>query len=156
MKRTLSTIGLWTIVFGTVYFFGVNGGVVLLAVLTLLAQYEFHGLLEKSGLMVWRGFTLVFGCIMILAASKTLNRLPMPLVGTLAAAALVYGALAIAKDPANLNRLAGSVLSLAYVPGLMMFYALLVRDFADSCDRGHVVGLARDHDHRLRIERQWR
>ncbi|HVU36780.1 MAG TPA: phosphatidate cytidylyltransferase [Opitutales bacterium] len=120
IKRALSTIGLWTIVLGTVYFFGANGGVMLLAGFTLLAQYEFNGLLEKSGLPPWKWATLAFGVALTVQAGLQLEC--GVYLWPIAAVALTLGALACAKNPQAHLRLAGSVLSLAYVPGMMMFY----------------------------------
>jgi len=133
IKRTLSTIGLWTLVFGTIYLFGAPGGVVLLALFALLAQYEFQGLLEKSGLPPWKIPSLILGFGIMLAFGMNLFPLPPGLTHTmtvlfvmLVPVALVAGALACVKDPTGINRLAGSVLALAFVPFMMMHYVLIL------------------------------
>lgn len=124
IKRTLSTIVLWAIVIGTIYWFGAYGGVVLLAVFSTLAQHEFNNLLEKCGLPPWKWATLALGFAMVLQAG--LNLQCGIYLGPLAAVALTLCALGCAQNPTAHNRLAGSVLSLAYVPGMMLFYAAMV------------------------------
>lgn len=161
IKRLLSTIALWSIVIGTVYFFHATGGVVLLAVFSTLAQHEFNNLLEKSSIAPWQWATLAFGFVLVLLFGLNLQSLLgetswfsqrcIIYLWILAAIALTLGALGCVKNPATPNRLAGSVLSVAYVPGMMVFYALIVRDFGHNAtvsfpDRSHPgiddVGLA--------------
>ena len=140
IKRTLSTVVLWAIVIGTIVAFGATGGVVLLAVFATLAQHEFNGLLEKSSLPPWKWATLALGFAMVLQAGLNL---PCGIfLWPVAAIALTLGALSCAQNPTAHNRLAGSVLSLAYVPGMMMFYALMVQIFGALCLRGDGVVLA--------------
>ena len=139
MKRTLSTIGLWTIVLGTVALFGVGGGVLLLAVFTTLAQYELQVLLEKSGLPPWKYATLALGFAMVLQAG--INLPCGVFLGLIGVIALVLGALACAQNPTGLHRLAGSVLALAYVPGMMLCYAIILRRFGMDCRQGNGEGL---------------
>lgn len=142
IKRTLSTVGLWAVVFGTLYFFGVFGGVVLLAVLTLLAQYEFQGLLEKSGLPPWKNTTLALGFTLVLSIGLELPEI-FYLALVAISFALVLGALVSVREPSNSHRLAGSVLALAYVPGMMVFYAAisLMGRNAYPESKGHGLGL---------------
>jgi len=124
IKRTISTIVLWAVVIGTIVWFGATGGVVLLAVFSTLAQYEFNNLLEKCGLPPWKWATLALGFAMVLQAGLNLKcgyYLP-----SLMAVALTLGALSCAQNPTAHNRLAGSVLSIAYVPGMMMFYGFIL------------------------------
>jgi len=140
IKRTLSTVVLWAIVIGTIVEFGATGGVVLLAVFSTLAQYEFNGLLEKCGLPPWKWATLALGEAMVLEAG--LNLKCGIFLWPIGAIALTLGALACVQNPNAHNRLAGSVLSLAYVPGMLMFYALVVQKFGPTCEHGDGVGLA--------------
>jgi phosphatidate cytidylyltransferase len=125
----LSTVGLWTVVLGTIYLFGAPGGVVLLAVFTLLAQYEFQGLLEKSGLPPWKYATLALGFVLILSFGFGDPESSFWLIGVVLFSipvALVLGALLCAKDPAAINRLAGSLLSFAYVSLMMVHYVWIL------------------------------
>jgi phosphatidate cytidylyltransferase len=137
IKRTLSTIALWGTVFGTIYFFGAIGGVVLLAIFALLAQYEFQTILEKSGLPPWRYITLMLGGAMMLAVGvnafamdgKVYAVTLVPIVTVVCLTfpiAVVFGALRWVSEPNAINRLAGSVLSLAYVPFMLMHYLLIM------------------------------
>ena len=126
IKRTLSTIALWAIVIGTVVYGGTTGSVLLLAVFSTLAQYELQDILGKSGLPPWPLATLVLGFAIVLQAG--LNLACGVYLWPIAAVALTFGALACAHNPVAINRLAGSVLALAYVPFLMLFYAMIARN----------------------------
>jgi phosphatidate cytidylyltransferase len=130
IKRTLSTIALWGTVFGTIYFFGAIGGVILLTIFAFLAQFEFQNILEKSGLPPWRYITLILGGAMMLAVgvnAYTFNLIPIAtVVFFVFPVALVLGALRWVSEPNAINRLAGSVLALAYVPFMLMHYLLIM------------------------------
>lgn len=136
IKRTLSTVGLWTVVLGTIYLFGAPGGVVLLAVFTLLAQYEFQGLLEKSGLPPWRIPTLGFGIALIFSVGFLSFEISTWLMTTvlclLIPITIVIGALMCVKDPVAINRLAGSLLAFAYVPCMMVYYVSILTVIGDD------------------------
>ena len=140
IKRTLSTIALWAVVLGTVGYGGTVGSVVLLAVFSTLAQYELQGILGKSGLPPWPFAPLALGFAIVLQAGLKLDC--GVFLWPLAAVALTLAALACAQNPAALNRLAGSVLAVAYIPGMMLFYAMIMREFGPNCAHGEGVGLA--------------
>jgi phosphatidate cytidylyltransferase len=140
IKRTFSTIALWAVVIGTVCYGGAVGSVLLLAVFSTLAQYELHGLLGKSGLPPWPLAPLVLGFAIVLQAG--LNLSCGIFVWPIAAVALIMGTLACAQNPAAISRLAGSVLAVAYVPIMLLFYAMIMRGFGLACLRGEGVGLA--------------
>lgn len=140
IKRTLSTIALWAVVIGTVCYGGAVGSVVLLAVFSTLAQFELQGILGKSGLPPWPVAPLALGFGIVLQAG--LNLACGIFLWPIAAVALTLGALACAQNPAALNRLAGSVLAVAYVPMMLLFYAMIMRGFGPACARGEGVGLA--------------
>jgi phosphatidate cytidylyltransferase len=126
IKRTLSTLALWAVVIGTVYCGGTVGSVFLLAVFSTLAQYELQDILGKSGLPPWPVATLALGFAIVLQAG--LNLACGVYLWPIAAVALTFGALDCAKNPAAINRLAGSVLALAYVPFLLLYYAMIARN----------------------------
>jgi phosphatidate cytidylyltransferase len=140
-SRLISTFALWALVFAAVGFFGATGGVCLLALLAVLAQFELQGLLEKSGLAPWRLAPLAIGAAMVLNAGGLCPDYGN-FIWLIAAVALTVAALPIATSAAALPKLAGSVLALAYVPGMMQYYAFMVRDFGGQCPRGGGVGLA--------------
>jgi len=48
-KRIFSTFGLWTAIIAIVYFFNIHGAIFIVAVATVLTQYEFYRILEKMG-----------------------------------------------------------------------------------------------------------
>ncbi len=140
IKRTLSTMALWGVVIGTVCYGGTFGSVVLLAVFSTLAQYEFQGLLGRSGLPPWPHAPLALGFAIVLQAGLKLDC--GIFLWPLAAVALTLGALASVQNPNAVNRLAGTLLAVAYIPGMMLFYAVIMREFGPTCARGEGVGLA--------------
>jgi phosphatidate cytidylyltransferase len=140
IARLVSTVALWALVFAAIGFFGAAGGVVLLAALAVLAQYEVQVLLEKSGLPPWKLAPLALGAGIMLTAGS--GRECETYLAVLAALALVLGVLAVARDAAALPRLAGSILALAYAPGLLCFYPLIMHGYGTAASRGGGVGLA--------------
>jgi phosphatidate cytidylyltransferase len=142
-SRLLSTFALWGLVFLAVGLLGVTGGVVLLALLTFLAQHELHDLLQKCGLPPWRAPCIGMGLLLVLgAAGLTISADLANFAWLAGAVALIFGVLAAGKKHSALHRVAGSVLAVAYVPGLLQYYALIMRDFGPDCPAGAGLGLA--------------
>jgi len=139
ITRILSTIALWALVIAAIHFGGAYGGLALLAVLSALAQFELQGLLEKSGLPPWRVPALALGTGIVLGAGLCPDGNSLWLA---AAVGLMVGAFAAVQDAAALPRLAGSLFAVIYVPGLMQYYALIMRDFGAGIPQGGGVGLA--------------
>jgi phosphatidate cytidylyltransferase len=139
ITRILSTIALWALVIAAIHFGGAYGGLALLAGLCALAQYELHALLEKSGLPPWNMPALTLGIAIVLGAGLCPDGNTLWLA---AALGLMLGAFTVVKDVAALPRLAGSVFAIIYVPGLLQFYALIMRDFGALIPQGGGVGLA--------------
>jgi len=71
LQRFFSTVLIWALVGLLVYFFGGQGTVWLLAVLTIATQYEFYSLLEKIGRKPFKTFGTILGATMILAPYYT-------------------------------------------------------------------------------------
>lgn len=65
-KRLISTVLLWGLVLGSLFFGGGAGGVAVLAVLSGLAQWEFYALLERLGYHPQRLLGLFAGTALIL------------------------------------------------------------------------------------------
>ncbi|MDR2735306.1 MAG: phosphatidate cytidylyltransferase [Puniceicoccales bacterium] len=66
LSRFLSTIGLWFVVFATLYLFGVQGGFFLLILASILTQLELYALLKKMeyNSLGWVG--LIIGVVMLI------------------------------------------------------------------------------------------
>ncbi|MGA2053032.1 MAG: phosphatidate cytidylyltransferase [Opitutales bacterium] len=137
--RLLSTIVLWSLVFAVLYLGNTTVALVVLAALSALAQYESQTLLEKSGYRPWKIVPLLLGVILVLGAGLSPARGNLGWV--LVWFCLALGLLSLAGKPANLARLLGSTFAVAYVPDLMKYFALILRDFKDACTNGDGLGL---------------
>lgn len=139
IRRILSTIVLWAVVFAVLYFGNVKAGLLLLTALTVLAQYEAQVLLKKCGYAPWNGISLLIGAALMLGV--TFSTTPGNLAWLPAWIALAAGMLLLPKNPAAFPRLLGSVFAIIYIPDLMKYYGLILRDFGPSCLDGEGMGL---------------
>jgi phosphatidate cytidylyltransferase len=137
--RILSTIVLWAVVLTVLYFGNVGAGIFLLAVLSALAQHETHNLLAKCGYAPWRIICLVLGVALILGTG--LSATPGNLGWLPAWIALILGLLRLAKKPAEIARLFGSVFAVIYIPDMLKYYGIILRDFGGVCLYGDGLGL---------------
>ena len=68
IKRIFSTILLWTIVAASLVYGGIRGGITLLTILSILAQYEFYTLLEKCSCKPCKILGISGGTLLMLSA----------------------------------------------------------------------------------------
>ena len=139
IRRILSTIVLWAIVFAVLYFGSVLAGMLVLTALTVLAQYETHVLLKKCGYAPWNAAALILGAILMLGV--TFSSTPGNLGWLPAWIALAVGLLLLPKNPAAVPRLLGSVFAIIYIPDMIKYYGIILRDFGGSCLNGEGMGL---------------
>jgi phosphatidate cytidylyltransferase len=137
--RILSTIVLWAVVLAVLYYGNVGAGIFLLAVLSTLAQHETHNLLEKCGYAPWRVIGLILGVALILGTG--LSATPGNLGWLPAWIALILGLLRLAKKPGDMARLFGSVFAVIYIPDMLKYYGIILRDFGGSCFYGDGLGV---------------
>ena len=64
LSRILSTVVLWGILLGSLYFFGSHAAVAVVTILSALTLYEFYGLTEKMGARPFRWMGLAFSVLM--------------------------------------------------------------------------------------------
>jgi phosphatidate cytidylyltransferase len=64
LSRILSTVVLWTVIFGSLWFFGAHAAVILLTLLSALTLWEFYGLTAKMGAKPFRWMGVGFSVAM--------------------------------------------------------------------------------------------
>ena len=120
-KRTLSTIALWLIVFGTLYWTGAVGGVFLLTLMTFFAQRELYQLFKKTGLHPMEEIGLCFGSILIIGSYFIPHG-----ETSIVAISVIICSLVYLNTSHSLNDLAGTLLGLLYIPFLLQFYCRML------------------------------
>ncbi len=137
LSRILSTLVLWAIFIGSLWFFGTHAAVVLVTVLAALTLYEFYGMTAKMGARPFRWMGLLFS-VLITAAPYCLGyfssepdviaSLPVGFV----VLALIVSCVRVLGERDTTNRvetIASTVLGLLYVPFLLHYLiAILMRD----------------------------
>ncbi|OHE87399.1 MAG: phosphatidate cytidylyltransferase [Verrucomicrobia bacterium RIFCSPLOWO2_12_FULL_64_8] len=121
LKRTLSTIILWSLVLVCVLYLGPTGGVWLVAIISLLTQREFYALLERMGLHPFNRLGLLFGAAITLAPAYFFSWIS---TGELLALAVIAFSVRILgeREPHNrVETLAWTLFGLVYVPFMLQF-----------------------------------
>ena len=142
ISRLLSTLVLWTVLLGSLYFFGAHAAVVLVTLLAALTLHEFYGLTEKMGHRPFRwmgiGFSVLItaGPYYLMYFLEDLDVLE-GLVTILLVLALVVSCIRVLKERDTSNRMetiGATVLGLLYVPFMLQFLVRLLMRNADSGD----------------------
>lgn len=151
LKRILSTVTLWLVILGSLWFFGAHAAVVLLTLLATLTLYEFYGMTEKMGAKAFRGMGMTLGALMIGApyyfasylvsgygystfeANQTADLLVQVLLvlGVVISCFRVLGERDTSK---RVETLAATVGGLVYIPYLLHFMVRILMLDGDSGD----------------------
>lgn len=135
IKRTFSTLVLWLVVVALLYFFGAQAGVWLLAVFTVLTQYELYSLLEKADFDPQKKLGCFLGLIIILGAwylPKFSQTHFMDAGEDLFTISVILISLTVLIKPdftENRTRIMPTLFGLLLVPFMLHFYVLLVYHF---------------------------
>lgn len=135
IKRTLSTIILWLVVVGLLALFGLNGGIWLLAIFSVLSQYELYCLLDKADYNAQKFLGCLFGLIIILGAwyfPRYTNIHYMDAGSDLFTIAVMCISLTVLNKPdftETRTRIMPTLFGLLLVPYMLHFYILLVYHF---------------------------
>lgn len=134
VSRIASTLVLWAVILGSLWYFGAHAAVWLLTVLTALTLHEFYILLEKVGLRPFR--TLGLACSVLMTAAPFYlhrwgleDRILYSLAPALLAGAVVacgFRVLGERDGPHRVETLGATVLGLAYVPFMLHFLVLIL------------------------------
>jgi phosphatidate cytidylyltransferase len=121
LKRTVSTILLWTLVLSCIGFLGAAGGVWLVTVVSLLTLHEFYQMLGRMGLQPFNRLGLTFGVLITLAPAYFPPQFSAEVVLGVAVVAFSVRILG-ERDPQNrVETLAWTLFGLLYVPFMLQF-----------------------------------
>ena len=142
LKRTLSTLGLWLIVFALLNYFGSQGAVWIVAGITVLTLKEFYGLLKHMGYDPFDKLGMTLGAAVILVPYY-LGKYGVQTVDLLAFAVIAFS-IRILGERAAQNRvetLAASLFGLIYVPVMLQYFVRIVSIQAPDSRTGLVLFL---------------
>lgn len=135
IKRTLSTILIWLLVIGLLRFFGPQGGVWILAIFTVLTQYELYSLLERADFEPQKRLGCLLGLLIILGAwyLPSFTKIHFMDAGedvfTIAVIIVCLSVLIKPDFSENRTRIMPTLFGLLLVPFMLHFYVLLVYHF---------------------------
>ncbi|WP_309401056.1 phosphatidate cytidylyltransferase [Cerasicoccus maritimus] len=141
--RILSTVGLWLGIILTLVIFKNFGGLILLAAVTALAQYELYNLLEVGGkARPLKVLGLVLGVCVILASYF------LPVSGAMEAPAiaLMILSLSLLSAPKIGQTFMPTLFGLAFLPFLMQFYGLMLAEWGSLILPVWVIAVAKFSD----------
>ncbi len=137
LSRILSTLTLWAVILGSLWFFGVHAAVAMVTLLSALTLYEFYGLTQKMGAkpFKWLG---IFVSVLMTAAPFYLSyysdqeEVGQSLVTGLLVFTLLFACLRSlgARDTTNrVEAIGATVIGVLYIPFMLQFLvAILMRD----------------------------
>ncbi len=127
LKRTLSTIALWLIIFALLHFFEAHGAIWIVAGITVLTLHEFYALLKHMGYDPFDKLGMTLGAAVVLAPYY-LSQYGVQTIDLLAFAVIAFS-IRILGERAAQNRvetLAASLFGLIYVPVMLQYFVRIV------------------------------
>jgi phosphatidate cytidylyltransferase len=142
LSRIFSTLVLWGVVFGGLWFFGAHAAVVMVTGLTALTLHEFYGLTEKMGARPFRWMGLLIGLLIsagpyYVAYFFEDYDVSETLVTALLVLALILSCLRVLRerDPSNrVETIATTLIGLLYIPFMLQFLVRILMRDSDSGD----------------------
>lgn len=139
LQRLLSTLVLWTVVLGGLWYFGAHAAVWLLTLLGAFTLHEFYALTEKMGHRPFRWLGLTTGALMTAAPFYLAQyftggeEIPDLAPALLAFAVVIACALVLYRrdPPARAGALAATLLGLLYVPFMLHYLARVLLLYDD-------------------------
>ena len=131
LKRTVSTAAIWSIVFLALYFGRMWGGIALLAVVALAAQWEYYGLREATGAPVYKKIGLALGVLWLATvASLLIGKAAIESVLVLGFF-LTFLTAFVLKPPGaeHLRAVVETAFGVLYVPVLLSFFIFGIKEF---------------------------
>lgn len=141
ISRIFSTLLLWTVVLGGLYFFGTNAAVALVTLLSALTLHEFYGMTKKMGLRPFHGMGIFIGLVMTAVPYYLLIYQDAPDIVQSIPTGLLVLTLIIScirslgeRDATNrVETIASTVIGVLYIPFMLQFLvAILMRDAEDT------------------------
>jgi len=137
LSRIFSTLLLWSVVLGSLYFLGSHAAVGLITILSALTLHEFYGMLRKMGLKPFHWMGVSIGVLMTAVPYYLALYLEAPDIGQSIPVGLVVATLIIScaralgeRDASNrIESIAATVIGVLYIPFLLQFLVgILMRD----------------------------
>ncbi len=131
-KRIVSTLLLWATVLGSLWYFGPEAAVWLIALVSFGTQYEMYTLMEKMGRRPFKALGTTLGTVMILApyyAQKGIDHPVEGLQAAIIAVTIVACCLRILVHRAvdeRIETLGATLVGLIYVPFMLTFMARML------------------------------
>ncbi len=121
-KRIFSTVVLWLVVFGTLWFFRTRGALVLMALISVFTLREFYRLMAAAGWAPFAKLGMFFGALITLAPFLEV-RFGWPAHPLLAFATVVFAIRIVAERPPEkrVEALASTLFGLVYVAFLLQY-----------------------------------
>lgn len=140
LSRLLSTLVLWTVVLGSLYFLGPHAAIALITILAALTLHEFYGLMEKMGARPFRRMGLLFSVLMTgapyyLALFSEDPYASESIPAGLLVLALLVSCIRVLRERDTTNRvetIAATMGGLLYIPYLLHFLVRILMREADS------------------------
>lgn len=142
LSRILSTLVLWTVILGSLWFFGTHAAVVLITLLSALTLHEFYGLTEKMGHRPFHGMGLVLSVLITAGPYCTGLYFDEPdvvqgLATSLIVLAMVVSCIRVLRERDTASRMetiGTTVAGLLYVPFMLQFLVRILMRDSDSGD----------------------
>ena len=141
LKRTFSTIILWSLVLACLRYFGATGGVWLVTAISVLTLNEFYAMLRRMGHAPFNRLGLTFGAAITLAPYY-FEPYFTP-TGLLALAVIVFSVRILGeREPQNrVETLGWTLFGLIYVPFMLHFLVRIILITGPHEHSGLVLGL---------------
>jgi len=129
LKRTLSTIALWLIIFGLLYYFGANGAIWIVATITVLTLREFYALMKHMGYDPFDKLGMTLGAALVVAPFYLSKYgLHIQTVDLVAFAVIAFSIriLRERQPESRVETLAASLFGLIYVPLMLQYFVRII------------------------------
>lgn len=137
LSRIFSTLLLWSVVLGSLYFLGSHAAVGLITILSALTLHEFYGMTRKMGLKPFHWMGVSIGVLMTSVPYYLSLYLEAPEIGQSIPVGLLVATLIIScarslgeRDPGNrIESIGTTIIGVLYIPFLLQFLVgILMRD----------------------------
>lgn len=142
LKRTLSTLLLWSITLALLYYFNDVAALWLIAALTGLTLFEFYSLLKHMGYDPFDKLGIALGVAVILGPHY-LNHYGLSTIDLVAFAVIAFSIrIILERHTANrVETLAASLFGITYVPVMLQYYVRIIDLHAPHAHTGIVYFL---------------
>jgi phosphatidate cytidylyltransferase len=141
LKRTLSTIILWSLLLTVVGFFGLDGGVWIITATSALTLYEFYAMVDRMGFAPFHRVGIAIGVAIMLAPfyfEPYLTATDLLAFGVVVFSIRILGE----REPQNrVETLAWTLFGLVYVPFMLHFLVRIALLQGPHRNTGLVLGI---------------